>query len=162
MVTQSIQSAQADLPYHIAKSNITDVYFVMEQEYYALTGAPTAADGAISVAVGDVDADADIDVLSGSWNDNTVAWYENNGTGGFGSRQIITSDANDTWSAYPADLDGDGDLDVLSAWRGSDTVVWQENNGTGGFGPPQVISDQATGAIAIHAVDLAGDGDLDE
>ena len=39
MVTQAILSSQAQLAFHIAKSNITDVYFCFDHEFSALTGA---------------------------------------------------------------------------------------------------------------------------
>ncbi len=34
----------------------------------------TSADGAQSVYAADVDGDGDMDVLSASWNDDTIAW----------------------------------------------------------------------------------------
>ena len=36
-----------------------------------------------SVYAIDVDSDGDIDVLSASWNDNKIAWYENDGNENF-------------------------------------------------------------------------------
>ncbi len=39
----------------------------------------TAADGARSVFAADVDGDGDTDVLSASFNDDKIAWYENDG-----------------------------------------------------------------------------------
>ena len=41
----------------------------------------TAADGPLSVTAGDVDGDGDLDVLSASSNDDTIAWYENTDDG---------------------------------------------------------------------------------
>ena len=40
----------------------------------------TNADGAWSVKAGDIDGDGDIDIVSGSFNDDTIAWYENDGS----------------------------------------------------------------------------------
>ena len=50
----------------------------------------TAADQARSVYATDLDGDGDADVLSASYIDNKIAWYENLGGGGFGARQVIT------------------------------------------------------------------------
>src|SRR6185295_8791611 len=39
----------------------------------------TGVDGAQSVSAADVDDDGDMDALSASFNDDKIAWYENNG-----------------------------------------------------------------------------------
>jgi len=73
-----------------------------------------------------VDGDGDTDVLSASHEDDTIAWYENDGSENFTAR-IITSAANQAFSVFASDLDGDGDLDVLSASFSDDTIAWYEN-----------------------------------
>ena len=47
----------------------------------------TSADGAIDVFIADMDGDGDMDILSASGLDDTIAWYENDGA------------ANPTWTA---------------------------------------------------------------
>ena len=54
----------------------------------------TEANGAASVYAADIDGDGDMDVLSASWNDKKIAWYENDGQGLFGVQQIISINAN--------------------------------------------------------------------
>ncbi|MBL7788040.1 MAG: VCBS repeat-containing protein [Chitinophagales bacterium] len=76
---------------------------------YTETNTPTDAHAA------DLDGDGDMDVLSASYIDNKIAWYENDGNGNFGLQQIITTATNGARSVYAADLDNDGDVDVLSA-----------------------------------------------
>ena len=76
----------------------------------------TSADGAISVFAIDMDGDGDVDVLSASFDDDTVAWYENlDGSGGSFSTHVITTSADGANSVFAIDMDGDGDVDVLSA-----------------------------------------------
>jgi len=53
-------------------------------------------------------------VLSVSSHDDTIAWYENDGSQNFTTHPITTS-ADGARSVYAADVDGDGDMDVLSA-----------------------------------------------
>jgi len=65
----------------------------------------TAADGAYSVYAVDLDGDGDADVLSASFDDAKIAWYENQGGGVFGAQQVITTAADDAWSVYAMDLD---------------------------------------------------------
>ena len=50
------------------------------------------ADGAWGVHVADVDNDGDLDIIRASLYDDTVAWYENTGTGYTG--HVITTSAN--------------------------------------------------------------------
>ena len=77
----------------------------------------------------DVDGDGDLDVLSASLHDDTVAWYENDGSGNFTTRTITTT-ADGVRSVTTADLDGDGDLDILSASFHDDTITWYEQTQT--------------------------------
>ncbi len=123
----------------------------------------TAAHGAASVHAADVDGDGDMDVLSASWSDLTVAWYENDGSSppGFTER-VITAAADGARSVHAADVDGDGDVDVVSASELDTTVAWYENDGAS---PPgftrRVITAAVGGAYSVHAADVDGDGDVD-
>jgi hypothetical protein len=123
----------------------------------------TAVDGAISVFAADVDGDGDVDVLSASYWDDKIAWYENtDGAGSFGSQQVISTAADFAWSVFAADVDGDTDLDVLSASKFDDEIAWYENtDGAGSFGGQQVISTAADGAVWVFAADVDGDEDMD-
>ena len=111
----------------------------------------------------DVDGDGDVDVISPSYVDNLIFWYENtDGLGTFGPQQVISTSAFGPWTVHAADVDGDGDIDVLSASRDDDKIAWYENtDGLGTFGPQQVISANANGAVSVHATDVDGDGDID-
>jgi hypothetical protein len=118
---------------------------------------------ASSVFAADIDGDGDMDVLSASYTDNKIAWYENtDGLGSFGSQQIITTNAEGALSVYSSDIDGDGDMDVLSASSEDDKVAWYENtDGLGSFGSQLIITTNADGANTVHASDIDGDGDMD-
>ena len=124
----------------------------------------TAANVAMSVYATDLDGDGDADVLSASYWDHKIAWYENLGAGTFGSQQVITTAANVAASVYATDLDGDGDADVLSASALDDKIAWYENRldeVEADFGPQQVLPGNTTGARSVYAADLDGDGDAD-
>ncbi|MFV2069405.1 MAG: FG-GAP repeat domain-containing protein, partial [Pirellulales bacterium] len=107
----------------------------------------------------DVDGDGDIDLLSASYRNDTIAWHENDGTGNF-TTHVIATDADGASSLFAADLDGDGDTDVLSASRLDGKVAWYENDGAGGFNSHTIDTD-ADGATSVFAADLDGDGDTD-
>ena len=123
----------------------------------------TDADLAKSVFSTDLDGDGDMDVLSASYYDDKIAWYENvDGEGTFGSQQIISTDADSATSVFAVDIDSDGDMDVLSASSGDDKIAWYKNtDGQGNFGAQQIISSSADGASSIFASDIDGDNDID-
>ena len=121
----------------------------------------TDAAEAASVHAADLDGDGDADVLSASWIDDKVAWYENLGGGDFSTQRVITTDADSARSVHAADLDGDGDADVVSASALDHKVAWYENLGGGAFSAQRVITTGANLALSVHAADLDGDGDAD-
>ena len=111
----------------------------------------------------DLDGDGDLDVLSTTNADDTVAWHENlDGQGNFGLQQVITNQANFAFNVFAADLDNDNDVDVLSASAIDNTIAWYENlDGQGNFSALKVIDDTVTNCRAVYAADIDGDGDQD-
>ncbi len=118
-------------------------------------------DGVRDVHSADIDGDGDLDLLSASFFDNKIAWYENEGNGEMGEQQMISSEAFGARDVYADDLDGDGDLDVLSASYQDDKIAWYENDGNGNFGPQLIITTDAAAASSVYTADLDGDGDPD-
>ena len=90
------------------------------------------AGGAASTGLADLDGDGDLDVLSASYWDNKVAWYENlDAEGHFSTQRVITNIAQRAQAVRWADLDGDLDADVLSASYADNKIAWYENLGAG-------------------------------
>ena len=130
---------------------------------WAASDIATSADGALSVFAADMDGDGDMDIVSASHTDDTIAWYENNGAADptWAAADIATS-ADAASSVFAADMDGDGDMDILSASSNDDTIAWYENNGAAD--PSWAAADIATsadGAQSVFAADMDGDGDMD-
>ena len=120
----------------------------------------TAADNASSVFAGDVDGDGDLDLISASRGDDTIAWYENDGAADPTFTRIVVSTAAGG-AVYAGDVDGDGDLDLMSA-SADDSIAWYENDGAADPTFTRiVISTLADQALSVHAGDVDGDGDLD-
>ena len=93
----------------------------------------TGADRARSVYAADVDGDGDLDALSASFDDDTIAWYENADLDSDGvpdaswTARPITTSADGAISVFAGDVDSDGDLDVLSASYYGNEIAWYEN-----------------------------------
>ena len=122
----------------------------------------TIADGAKSVYAADIDGDGDVDVLSASFLDNKIAWYENiSGVGDFSNEQIISINIDGAFSVHATDVDNDGDLDVLSAAYNSNEIVFFENQGSGLFSPKQIVSTNANEASSVYAADINNDSYVD-
>jgi hypothetical protein len=117
------------------------------------------ADGAWSVFAADMDGDGDMDVLSASYFDDNVAWYENDGSGNFTPHTISTAVVF-AESVFAADVDGDGDMDVLSASSNDNKFMWHENDGSQNF-TENSISTATSGARSVFVADVDSDGDLD-
>jgi hypothetical protein len=125
--------------------------------------ASGGTNGATSVFAADINRDGHIDVISASYNDDTIAWYENNrATPPEFTQHVITTSADGVAAVYAVDIDDDGDVDVLSASPYDDTIALYENIGTAtpAFAK-QVLSDTADHALAVFAADVDGDGDTD-
>ena len=123
----------------------------------------TTADGPASVFAADVDGDGDVDALSASYYDDTIAWYENvGGSGTSWTPRTIATTADGALAVFAADMDGDGDVDALSASFGDDRIAWYENvGGAGSAWTARTISTSGDGSYAVFAADVDGDGDVD-
>jgi len=121
----------------------------------------TSADGAWSVFVADMDGDGDLDIVSASYNDDTIAWYANDGNAATWTAYDIATTANGAQSVFVADMDGDGDMDIVSASGNDNTIAWYENNGNAATWTAYDIATSAGGAISVFVADMDGDGDMD-
>ena len=167
-LTPSVEGA--DLFIDEAMTNITFQYngqtssnLLIQNPAWTAADIATSADGASEVYVADMDGDGDLDIVSASYEDDTIAWYENDGASNpsWTAADIATS-ADGAFGVHVADMDGDGDLDIVSAsWLG-DTIAWYENDGAAN--PSWTAADIATsadGAREVYVADMDGDGDLD-
>lgn len=124
-------------------------------------------DATRALALGDVDADGDLDVFMGSWgaagarNPDDQVWL-NDGKARFHAGQAPLSGSP---NVLLADLDGDGDLDAVagqhppySTAKGEPSQVLL-NDGNGRFQAAGVVGGSNFQRVVLG--DLDGDGDLD-
>ena len=120
-------------------------------------------DAPVSLALGDVDGDGDLDFVTANYYGATVSVRVNNGAGNF--TQPATNPnpgvGGSPVSVALGDVDGDGDLDLLCANAGSVSI--RLNNGSGSFSPPATNPEVGVGSDPRSVVlgDVDGDGDLD-
>ena len=122
-----------------------------------------------SVALGDLDNDGDLDLVSGSnWEETReVIVWQNDGTpfSGLWTRNEAGLAGDTVYSVAVGDLDNDGDLDVVSgndAATGTEVTGWQ-NDGTpfSGLWTESEVGHSDSNVLSVALGDLDGDGDLD-
>ena len=109
----------------------------------------------------DLDGDGDQDIVIGSWGDNEIAWFANNGDGTSFDKQSIFTDGTSTfYDVTIADVNGDTELDVLVASSNNDEIRVFSNDGSGNF-TGNLLDTHANRPEWVEAADIDGDGNAD-
>ena len=137
---------------------------LVAQPSFTAADIATSADGAKGAIAADIDNDGDLDIISVSYNDQTIAWYENNGAANpsWAAADIATS-AGGVNSIFVADMDNDGDLDIVSAASdNNDGITWYENDGAAD--PSFTASDIGNSnlyTLSVFVADMENEGEMD-
>ena len=125
----------------------------------------------VSVALGDIDGDADLDMVAANIDSGTASVRFNDGYGNFTVPPVYVPapiNPSPAIGTYPeqivlGDVDADGDLDLLAANRNGRSVSVRLNDGRGHFAPSPVNADPPLNRspYGLALGDLDGDGDLD-
>lgn len=167
----SIREA-GDFTWH---ENVDDAALAFTRHIVA--SLPAATSG--RTAIGDVDGDGRLDILSATANftdfDYAVSWHRNDGASppNFVAN-VIDADPDGpggamgplagVWTFGAADLDGDGDLDLALHAMASNRIAWLENtDGLGSFARRDVIvgTTPLFGNQVFALADADDDGDVD-
>jgi hypothetical protein len=129
----------------------------------------TGADETYSVAVGDVDSDGNLDIVTGNYSQTNVV-YLNDGLQppSFSVGHSLGTEVDPTQSVAMGDVDGDGCLDVVVGngktggwWYVEQQNLVYLNDGAGQFSSGLGFGTETDRTYAVAMGDLDGDGHLD-
>jgi len=112
-----------------------------------------------SVAIGDLDGDGFLDLVTANWGSDDVSVLLGAGDGTFGAAATFAA-GHFPRSVAIDDLDGDGFLDLVTANSDSNDVSVLLGAGDGTFGAAATFT-AGYGAYSVAIDDLDGDGFLD-
>ncbi|CAK9027204.1 FG-GAP repeat protein (Fragment) [Durusdinium trenchii] len=120
--------------------------------------------GPLSVALGDLDGDGDLDVATANFSGDNVSILLNAGNGTFDAdvRYAAGSAGSQPAAVALGDLDGDGDNDLVVTTTGGSfrDIFVLPNNGDGTLASSTLYGVDTT-PVSVAVGDLDNDGDLD-
>ena len=124
---------------------------------------PVDNDYTASLALGDVDGDGDLDLLSGTMGSQNRL-YLNDGSGTFTDATAtgMPTDTDRTRVIVLGDVDGDGDLDLISGNERQNRLYFNDGRGTFRLASASrmPIDTELTYAVVLGDVDADGDPDI--
>src|SRR5204862_6770286 len=121
---------------------------------YTTTGTP------YWITNGDFNGDGKPDLVTASFESNSLNILMNNGDGTFGVATNLTVGATSPVSVAVGDFDRDGKLDLVTANSVSSDVSLLRGNGNGTFQPATTRSVDTNPQVVVVA-DFNADGNLD-
>ncbi len=110
------------------------------------------------VEIADLDRDGDPDIVAADTGNNTVAWYENDGTPDSGwTEHVLINSFEAASSVSIGDIDRDGEPDIVALGAAENQIVWFEN---GTWTEHNVVLG-IDGPTSVETGDMDLDGDLD-
>ena len=139
------------------------IVFLNSGDGSLLNGISFSIDGADadSIAIGDLDKDGDLDVVTANFGTSDVSILFNDSNGNFATQETIKIKRG-VFFLDLADFDEDGGLDLVVANSNDHSVTVLFNNGSGTFTNPTAFDLGATGSVPTVAVgDFNSDGHFD-
>lgn len=118
----------------------------------------------------DLNGDGDKDILAvgfGSYAGATygvgskLVWFENDGSGNFGTEQLIYDALNGMSGLFVGTIDTGSTRDIAVTAYVSGQVFWLSNDGSGNFSAPSIIDNTLSSPGIVNMKDIDNDGDLD-
>ena len=147
----SANNGQANLIW--LNDNATPGTFTNSGQALNSTGNTTA------IAVGDVDKDGDLDIVSANNGQANRVWLNSNVTPGTYTDSLQLLGSENTTAIALHDVNLDGNLDIIEGNNGQSNRIWF-NNGLGVFiDSGQTLGNSPTTSISLYDID--SDGKLD-
>ncbi len=117
---------------------------------------------ATDIQVADMNNDGKQDVLIASSGDEKISIYLNQSLGhvSFSSEIVLSDNATDVNSIYPADLNMDGFMDVIASEAGANRISVYLNDGDNNF-TKSTVSSSISNVRKVSSFDVNNDGDYD-
>ncbi|MGV6851404.1 MAG: FG-GAP-like repeat-containing protein [bacterium] len=148
------------------------------QNSAVLVSAPLTINGVVigtggsnrTLDVRDMDYDGDLDVLSATWQSNTIRWFENKSSGQSWTQYLIecsdpscvgNTNIDDPLGVIAGDLDRDGDLEVSVVTTTDHKLASYDNQSIHRqhwFVSNSAIDSGLSGAVDLEIFDADGDG----
>jgi len=119
------------------------------------------SDSVKEVRTADLDYDGDEDVVAISYVDDTLSWFENDGSGQFGSEIIISNNVDGGQQIDIMDIDNDGYDDIVALGYNDLSFYWYKNDGSGNFTSQLIYTATKKNFNAFSLADIDGDGITD-
>ena len=140
---------------HANQGDPTNLFSSTLFDMAGLAGAP---------AVGDIDADGDVDIILTKPAENKLIWFENDGHLNFSTRDITPADNSGipSMSSSPllVDLNADGKLDIIVPTNQQNGLSILLNQGAGHFTTNMIEVFIPSGSLELSDIDADGDIDL--
>ena len=124
----------------------------------------------VGIKLVDLNGDTELDILAVGFGDydfsnygvgSSLVWFANDGSGNFGSEQVLYNSHNGLSGLFVGNIDSGSTPDIAFTSYAQSQVFWLSNDGSGTFTGPTTIDNTLSFPGAVNMKDIDNDGDLD-